>query len=120
MSKKENKIVPKYSWVEEDGVDEVSPSKRKIAKTMEVTETFSYYDALAYCMRMEKEVENKLAEIEGLNSMIKAYRDELEIIDKELNVNEFDKEWNLELHKKLKAEEESQSIESPYGKTENN
>lgn len=115
----EEKKVPVYTWVEEEGVDEITPSKRKIAKTMEITETFNYYDALSYCMRLEKEIENKKAEIEGLQSMVDAYKEELEIIDKELGVNEFDHKWNVELHEKLKAEEANKELESPYVPEEN-
>lgn len=111
MAKKETKVddknlaVPTYVWANEEGEDELTPVKRKIAKTMEVTETFNYYDALKYVMQLEKAKEDKLAEIEGLDSMIKAYRDEIEIVEKALNVTEIEKEWNLELHRKLKEEE---------------
>lgn len=103
--KKEKKIVPVYSFVEEEGVEEVTPIRRKIAKTMEITEHFTYYDALSYCMKMEKAVEDKKAEIEGIESMIKAYKDEIAVIEEQLGITEKEKEWNLELQKKLQAEE---------------
>lgn len=122
----EVKKQPKYEYVIEDGIEDITPIKRKIAKTMEITETFTYYDALAYCMKMEKAVEDKKAEIEGLESMIKAYRDEIEIIEKELGVTEMEREWNIELQKKLQAEEASKDvseevkeIESPYAEETN-
>lgn len=123
----EVKKQPKYEYVIEDGIEDITPIKRKIAKTMEITETFTYYDALAYCMKMEKAVEDKKAEIEGLESMIKAYRDEIEIIEKELGVTEMEREWNIELQKKLQEEEankeslteEVKEIESPYAKETN-
>lgn len=105
----EEKKVPTYKFVEEEGVSDIAPIKRKIAKTMEVTEMFTYYDALAYCMKMEKRVEDLKAEISGLESMIKAYHDEIEIIEKELGVTEIDRVWNLELHEKLVAEEKEKS-----------
>lgn len=115
MSKKEKegveveeKIVsrPKYKWTEAvEGEEAVAPIRRQISKTMEVTETFSYYDALAYCMKMEKAVKDKQAEIAGLEAMIKAYRDELEIIEAELKVNEIEKEFQLEVQAKLQEEE---------------
>lgn len=101
----EKKIVPKYEWVIEEGVDNITPVKRKIAKTMETTETFNYYDTLAYVMKMEKAIEDKLAEVEGLRSMMEAYKAELELIDSILNITDTEKEWNLALHEKLKAEE---------------
>lgn len=97
---------PKYNWVEEEGVDDVTPIRRKISKTMEITESFTFYDTLAYVMKMEKAVEDKQKEIEGLQSMIKAYRDEIELIEKELNVTEIEETWNKELHEKLKKEAE--------------
>lgn len=97
--------IPKYEWVEEEGVNDITPIKRKINKTMEITETFNYYDCLAYCMKMEKAVEDKKVEIEGLESMIKAYRDEIELIEKELNVTKIEEEWNKELHERLVEEE---------------
>lgn len=111
MAKKEKIVddsklaVPTYVWADEEGEADLTPVKRKIAKTMEVTETFNYYDALKYVMQLEKAKTDKEAEIEGLNSMIKAYRDEIEIVEKALNVTKVEKEWNLELHRKLKEEE---------------
>jgi hypothetical protein len=105
MDKKE----PRYEWVEEEGMDDVTPSKRKIAKTMEITETFNFYDTLKYVMKMEKAVEDKKAEIAGMESMIKAYRDEIELIEKNMAVTKMDEEWNLALHEKLKAEAEEQN-----------
>lgn len=107
MSKKEKKelIVPTYKWVEEEGGNDVPPIKRKISKTMEITENFNYYDTLAYVMKMEKAIEDKRKEIEGLETMIKAYRDELELIEDTLHVNEEERKWNIELHEKLKEEE---------------
>lgn len=115
----EKKVIPVYKWVEEEvkegeegeEVEELTPIRRKIAKTMEVTEHFTYYDALEYCMKMEKAVEDKKAEIDSLETMIKAYREEIEMIEKALKVTAMEEEWNLELHKKLKAEKEAASEE---------
>lgn len=98
---------PVYKFIEEEGVNDITPVKRKIAKTMEVTENFTFYDVLAYTMKMEKAIKDKEAELEGLKSMLKAYQDEIELIERELDVTEEDKKWNIELHEKLKAEEES-------------
>lgn len=96
---------PVYKFVEEEGVEDITPIRRKIAKTMEVTENFNYYDTLAYVAKMEKAVKEKEAEIEGLNSMIKAYKEEIELIEQELGIVELEEKWNLDLHEKLKAEE---------------
>lgn len=95
---------PKYEFAIEEGIENITPVRRKINKTMEITESFNYYDALAYCMKMEKAVKDKEAEIEGLNAMIEAYRKELVIIERELGIEELEKQYNLELHEKLKAE----------------
>lgn len=109
----EKKIIrPKYAWVEQKEGEEVTPIRRQISKTMEVTETFTYYEALAYVMKMEKAVADKKAEIDGLESMIKAYRDELSIIEDELEVERLDKEYNLELQAKLQEEEKLKAAEN--------
>lgn len=105
MTDKNKEIVPKYEFKVEEGDEKLQPSKRKIAKTMEVTETFTYYDALAYCMKMEKAVADKKAEIEGLQSMIEAYRKELVQIEKALDVTKADEEYHAAVQKKLQEEE---------------
>jgi len=104
------KVVPKYAWTEAKEGEVVTPIRRQIAKTMEVTELFTYYDALAYVMKMEKAVADKQAEIQGLEVMIKAYQDELEIVEKELSVTELEEKYNLELHEKLKREELEKAV----------
>ena len=104
------KVVPKYAWTEVKEGEVVTPIRRQIAKTMEVTELFTYYDALAYVMKMEKAVADKQAEIQGLEVMIKAYQDELEIVEKELSVTELEEKYNLELHEKLKREELEKAV----------
>jgi len=107
----EKKVIPTYEWVKEEGeTEEVTPIRRKIAKKMEVTETFTYYDALAYCMKMEKAVEDKKGEIEALESVIKAYREEIELIEQALGVTKMEEEWNVELHEKLKKEEDEKIV----------
>ncbi len=121
---------PVYKFVDEEGASEVEPNKRKIAKIMEVTETFTYFDALKYCMKLEKSKEDKLAEIAGLDAMIDAYKKELAIIDSELDIVHGDEVFNQELHEKLKKEkedaendvslpEEDGSIVSPYAEENN-
>lgn len=109
---------PKYEWVEEEGVENITPVKRKINKTMVVTESFNFYDVLAYCMKMEKAIEDKEAEADGLRAMVKAYKDELELVEKELGVTDFDAKWNLALHEKLKEEEEAKKLEEGEKKEE--
>lgn len=96
---------PKYEFVNEEGESEVQPSKRKINKTMEVTESFTMYDVLAYTMKMEKAIEDKEAELEGLKSMLEAYQKEIAFIEKELNVTKMDETFHKELQEKLIKEE---------------
>jgi len=98
-------VVPTYKFSEEEGMEELPPVKRQIAKSMEVTEMFTYYDALAYMMRMEKAIEDKKVEIGTLETMVGKYKEELDIIDGQFNINEMEKTFQLELHEKLKKEE---------------
>lgn len=118
MEKETPKDIPQYEWASEDGSEFIAPVKRKIAKTMRITESFTYFDCLQYCMRMEKAVKDKQAEIDGLNNMIKAYRDEIELIEKELGVVEIEETFQRELHEKLKAEAEAEPLPSPYADKE--
>ena len=120
-------IKPKYEFAKEDGAEFIAPVKRKINKTMEITESFTYFDCLQYCMRMEKSVKDKQAEIDGLNAMIKAYKDEIELIEQTLSVTEIEEAFQLALHEKLKEEATDTKIDeagaglikSPYvGKKE--
>jgi len=98
------KPVYKFSDKAVEQVD-LQPSKRELSKTMEVTETFTYYDALAYCMKMEKAIADKEAEIAGLQAMIDAYRKELVSIDNELGITKADELYHSKLHAELKAKE---------------
>lgn len=83
-------IKPKYSFVKEEGDESVNPYKRKIAKTMEVTEMFNLYDALEYVAKMKKAKESKLAEVEGLDKMIDAYEKEIASIEESLGLKELE------------------------------
>jgi hypothetical protein len=109
---------PKYEFVNEEGESEVQPSKRKINKTMEVTESFTMYDVLAYTMKMEKAIEDKETELEGLKSMLEAYQKEIAFIEKELGVTKMDEKFHKELHEKL-AKEEAEKVDSVVEVKEN-
>lgn len=98
--KKEEKIVPKYSFVEEEGQSELTPIKRKIAKTMEVTETFNVFETMQYLAKMKKAIEDKKAEVSGLESMVKAYEEELELIEKSVGVQRLEVEFQKEIAEK--------------------
>ena len=105
---------PLYAFVSEEGSENITPVKRKLAKTWEVTEQFNYYDTLAHTMKLEKAAKDKRAEADGLDAMAKKFHEELEAVDKALNVNELDSKWNLELHEKLKAEAELEAASNVY------
>ena len=112
------KIEPKYEFVTNEGDELVNPYKRTVAKTMEVTENFSPFDAMQYVAKMRKEKENKLAEIQGLEVMIKAYEDELDIINKRLGLPKLEKDFmkqEVERSKKMAKEEaKNKPVESPF------
>lgn len=95
--KKEKEIVPVYSFVEEEGQNELTPIKRKIAKTMEVTETFTVFDAMQYLAKMKKAVEDKKAEISGLETMIEGYEKELKLIERATGVQRLEVEFQKEV-----------------------
>ncbi len=104
--KQDEKIVPTYKFVVEEGDEELPPVKRKIAKTMEVTETFNYYDALKYKMQMEKAIGDKEKEIGTLKTMVEKYEEELGMIEEQFDINEMERTYQVELHEKLKLEED--------------
>ncbi len=67
-------IAPKYDWAPEDGAEFIAPVKRRINKTMEVTESFTYFDALKYSMILEKAIEDKREPTEEQKAFTKAIR----------------------------------------------
>lgn len=95
----DKKIVPKYEFKDVD--ESVTPYKRVVSKTMEVTETFTPYDAMQYVAKMEKAKEQKMAEIESLDVMIKAYKDELEKIEEVLGLKKLEEEFIAEEARKV-------------------
>lgn len=104
------KIVPKYEFKNEDGAESLSPFKRTIAKTMEITETFTLFDAMTYLARAKKAKADKEAEIAGLDSMIQAYEEEIKLIEDTLNINELEKEFQDEVIRRVE-EAESKRLE---------
>lgn len=107
---KDKLVKPKYEFVVEEGVSDVTPVKRKIAKTMEVTETFNVFETMQYLARMDKAIADKEAEVEGLKKMKEAYQAELDLIESELGVQALDKEYQKEVAERVNPE----SIKSPY------
>lgn len=97
-----DKIIPTYKFKEVEG-EVVAPIKRTIQKTMEVTEEFNIFEALQYRAKLLKAITDKQAEIEGLESMVKAYDEEIAIIEEALGVQDLEVEYQKEIA--LKNEE---------------
>lgn len=107
---------PKYIFTEvADGeLNPASPIKKKISKTMEVTETFTLFEALQYVARMKKAITDKEAEIDGLKSMVKAYEEEIELIEESLGVQKMEEEYQKALAEEVaknEADSENQDNE---------
>lgn len=102
---------PVYAFadVPEGVIVPASPIKKQISKKMEVTENFTIYDVMSYLAKMEKAISDKEAELEGLVNMKKAYESELKLIEDVLGVQKLEEEYQKSL-----AEEQAQSVESPY------
>ena len=111
---------PKYKFSEypEGVLIPGQPIKKNISKTMEVTEEFNVYDTMVYLAKMQKAIEDKEAEIEGLKAMKKAYEDELKLIEDELGIQKAQEEW--EQVEAERIQKESEPIESPYIDEETN
>lgn len=114
---KNNKIIPVYTFAE--GQDEVEPIKRKILKTMEVTEEFTAWDVLQYVAKMDKAIADKEAELEGLKSMKKAYLEEMVHVEEQTEVNKLQEEHQMEVARNVEHANEhtgmdKQEVPSPY------
>lgn len=124
----EKKIVPIYALTEDTSV---SPIHRKVSKTMEITETFSIFDVMSYIAKMKKRKEDLEGELKGLDDMITAYEDELELIEEKTGVQKMEEEYQKQIaleneakQKELESavvaevikqrEEASEGIPSPY------
>lgn len=97
-------IKPTYTFVEpKEGEEVKTPAKRIIAKTSTVTEHFDIHSTLEYMAKMEKEIESKLAEVEGLRTMKAAFQTEMDYIESQLGVLEMDKKFQKDIAKKNEA-----------------
>lgn len=104
-----DKIIPTYKFKEVEG-EVLTPIKRTIQKTMEVTEEFNIFEALQYRAKLLKAIADKQAEIDGLNTMVKAYDEEIAIIEEALGVQDLEVEYQKELaEKNAESEKERQS-----------
>ena len=110
--------------------EELSPINRPMVRIAEQAQTFTALDL--YKARAELELAIKKAEqdltplvfktkVNNLKSslkkalaeqqkLFKQYDDEIKLIEEQLNINEIEKEWQLALHEKLKAEEANKTL----------
>lgn len=100
IKKHQDIIVPKYQLADIESERGLPPVKRTVFKTMEITETFTVYSVFQHLARMEKAIQDKQAEIDGLESMKKAYMYEVAIIEKQLGISDMEDEFA-----RLKVEE---------------
>lgn len=104
-----DKIIPTYKFKEVEG-EVLTPIKRTIQKTMEVTEEFNVFEALQYRAKLIKAIADKNAEIEGLESMVKAYDEEIALIEESLGVQDLEVEYQKEIaEKNAESEKERQA-----------
>lgn len=108
-----DKIIPTYKFKEVEG-EVLTPIKRTIQKTMEVTEEFNVFEALQYRAKLIKAIADKQAEIEGLESMVKAYDEEIALIEESLGVQDLEVEYQKEIAEKNEesAKERQAKIEA--------
>lgn len=108
-----DKIIPTYKFKEVEG-EVGTPIKRTIQKTMEVTEEFNIFDALQYRAKLIKAIADKNAEIDGLESMVKAYDEEITLIEEALGVQDLEVEYQKEIAEKNEesAKERQAKIEA--------
>jgi hypothetical protein len=123
MKKKEEEkvIEPKYAFGEYADMELIpgEPLKKKVTKTMEITETFTIFDVMQYIAKLKKGIEDKDAEKQGLVNMLEAYEKELALIEKNLGVMDLQKKWEKEQAETLSAEEIVKEIINEY-EEENN
>lgn len=97
-------IKPTYKFVEpKEGEVELTPVRRVIAKTSQITEHFDVYSTMEYMAKMDKEIESKLAEVEGLRTMKDAFQAEMDYIESVLGVKEMDRIYQEEIAKNNEA-----------------
>lgn len=107
MSENIDIIIPKYKLAEKEEEKDLSPVKKTIFKTMEVTETFTLYSVLEYLAKLDKAIGDKKAEMEGLENMKEAYIKELKVIEDQLGIENLEDEYRkAAAEAATKAEEE--------------
>lgn len=110
-------VKPTYEFVvPKEGETIVSPIRRNIAKTMPVTENFTIYDTMVYMAKMEKAIQDKYAEIEGLKNMKEAYAKELALVQDSLDIEDLEAQFAAEMTAQI-AEEVKKAEEAKAAET---
>lgn len=107
---------PKYEFVQpEEGGQEVSPIKRNIAKIQETAQTFTLYDVYKIIGQLDKQIEDKEAEIGSIKDTKALFEAELVLIEKALKVTDLETQYQNEVAAEvavaeaLKAKDEQNS-----------
>lgn len=111
MNNENNELkTPTYTFAEvpEGELNPASPIRKKIAKTMEITESFTLYEAMQYIAKLKKAIADKDAEKEGLEAMLKAYEAEFKIIEEALGVQKLEEEYQKALAEDATVEVDSE------------
>jgi hypothetical protein len=103
---------PKYEIVVTEETADKSPIHQQVAKTMEVTEKFTVYEAMSYLGKLKKALADKEAEIKGIESMIEAYETELEIIEGQLGIQKMEEDYQKEFAENISKETEAEVTEA--------
>ena len=98
-----NAKVPIYKFVSAEGEEVLPPIRRKIAKTMEVTEEFNLYSVYQHLGKMKKAISDREAEIKALEVEKGRYELELKIIEKALRVTDLEESFQREALKEALA-----------------
>lgn len=112
----ENKVVPVYTFA--DGQENLEPIKRKIRKTMEVTEEFTAWDVLQYVANMEKQISTKEAELEGLKNMKEAFLKEMVHVEEQTSVTSMQEEYQKTVAENINHDNEVTSMDKKEGEVE--
>lgn len=100
-------LVPKYSFQEpEEGQDTLAPVRRTIAKTHEITETFTVFDMFKGIAMLDKAINDAKLQVEMLEKRRENYKAEISVIEEQLGVSDLQAEYEKSMI------EETQSADS--------
>ena len=115
----------RYDFVEDEGSDNEPPIRKKLGRISETMQTFTYYDLHKASAELTVSIDkanielspaifkNKVANLKSaMKDQIKTMKDQKKLIDDEivlineqLDMDNVEREFQLAIHEKLKAEE---------------